>query len=349
MIWGQYMTGLMNRELYTDIKQILDDSRKKAYRSVNSTMVQAYWSIGKRIVEAQSGKEAADYGSHLIKSLSEKLSLEYGKGFDMTNLRRMRKFYLTFKNRDTLCHELSWSHYRALLKIEKDNVRQFYIEECMKSDWSVRELSRQINSSYYERLLSSRDKQSVEKNMTEKSIEKTPRDIIKDPYVLEFLGVEKYEKLYEKDLEKELITHLQSFLLELGRGFSFVGRQKRFYVDGQNYFIDLVFYNYILKCFVLIDLKVGELKHQDIGQMQMYVNYYTRELMNEGDNLPIGIILCADKSDAVVKYTLPENNNQIFASKYMLYIPSEEEFKKELQREREEIEMNKDIEKGTEL
>ncbi len=192
--------------------------------------------------------------------------------------------------------------------------------------------------------MSSTDKQSVEENMVSSLSKSDPIDIIKDPYILEFLGVEKYEKLYEKDLEEQLISHLQSFLLELGRGFSFVGRQKRFYIDGQNYFIDLVFYNYILKCFVLIDLKVGELKHQDIGQMQMYVNYYTREMMNEGDNLPIGIVLCADKSDAVVKYTLPEDNKQIFASKYMLYIPSEEEFRKELQREREEIELQKELE-----
>lgn len=169
----------------------------------------------------------------------------------------------------------------------------------------------------------------------------TPKQVIKDPYVLEFLGINKYEKLYENDLEEKLLTHLQEFLLELGRGFSFVGRQKRFYIDGHNYFIDLVFYNYILKCFVLIDLKIGELKHQDIGQMQMYVNYYTRELMNEGDNLPIGIVLCADKSDAVVKYTLPDDNKQIFASKYMLYIPTEDEFKEELLKEREDIESNK--------
>lgn len=333
-----------SNNLYEEIKLILDQSRSKAYKAVNNAMVEAYWLIGRKIVEAQGGESSAQYGKAIIKNLSESLTKEYGKGFDETNLRRMRKFYTIFENRDTLCHELSWSHYRALLKVENEEARNFYIEECAKSDWSVRELSRQINSFYYERLLSSKDKQSVQENMVSKLSKTDPIDVIKDPYILEFLGIEKYEKLYEKDLEEQLISHLQSFLLELGRGFSFVGRQKRFYIDGQNYFIDLVFYNYILKCFVLIDLKVGELKHQDIGQMQMYVNYYTRELMNEGDNLPIGIVLCADKSDAVVKYTLPENNNQIFASKYMLYIPTEEEFREELKREREEIELQKELE-----
>ncbi len=330
--------------LYDEIRVILDKSRSKAYKAVNNTMVEAYWLIGRKIVEAQGGESSAEYGKAIIKELSTSLTKDYGKGFDETNLRRMRKFYLLFENRDTLCHELSWSHYRALLKVEDEKTRNFYIVECAKCDWSVRELSRQINTFYYERLLSSKDKQSVEENMVSSLSENDPIDVIKDPYILEFLGIEKYEKLYEKDLEEQLISHLQSFLLELGRGFSFVGRQKRFYIDGQNYFIDLVFYNYILKCFVLIDLKVGELKHQDIGQMQMYVNYYTREMMNEGDNLPIGIVLCADKSDAVVKYTLPEDNKQIYASKYMLYIPSEEEFRKELQREREEIELQKELE-----
>lgn len=337
------MSDITEQKLYNDIKYILEQSRNKAYKAVNSTMVEAYWSIGRRIVEAQSGSETAEYGKYLIKELSVRLSEDYGKGFDETNLRRMRKFYLIFENRDTLCHELSWSHYRALLKIESEETRKFYIEECKKSDWSVRELVRQINSFYYERLLSSQDKESVEENMLETSENMSPKEIIRDPYVLEFLGIEKYEKLYEKDLENQLINHLQLFLLELGRGFSFVGRQKRFYIDCQNYFIDLVFYNYILKCFVLIDLKIGELKHQDVGQMQMYVNYYTRELMNEGDNLPIGIVLCADKSDSIVKYTLPENNTQIFASKYMFCIPSEEEFKAELKREHEKMELLKSL------
>lgn len=336
------MTEIVTDKFYDDIKMILETSRKQAVRAVNFAMVEAYWSIGKRIVEEQNGSVNSVYGSNLLGELSKKLTSEYGKGFDETNLSRMRKFFLTFGNRDTLCHDLSWSHYRLLLKLENNEAINFYVEECKKSNWSVRTLSRQINSFYYERLLSSRDKESVKIEANRESNQLTPKEIIKDPYVLEFLGIDKYEKLYESDLEGKLLSHLQEFLLELGRGFSFVGRQKRFYIDGQNYFIDLVFYNYILKCFVLIDLKIGELKHQDIGQMQMYVNYYTRELMNEGDNLPIGIVLCADKSEAIVKYTLPEDNKQIFASKYMLYIPSEAEFKEEILKEREEIEANKE-------
>lgn len=337
------MSNITNNNLYENIKNIVETSKKSVMKSVNQTMVDAYWNIGRLIVEFQDGEESAEYGSALIEEISTKLTNEYGAGFDKTNLRRMRKFYLLFINRDTLCHDLSWSHYRALLKVDNELARNFYIEECKNSSWSVRELSRQINSFYYERLIASKDKKSVMNNMRSNSEVMQPQNVIKDPYVLEFLGINKFEKLYEKDLEKQLINHLQEFLLELGRGFSFVGRQKRFQIDDQNYFIDLVFYNYILKCFVLIDLKVGELKHQDIGQMQMYVNYYTRELMNEGDNLPIGIVLCADKSDAVVKYTLPEDNKQIFASKYMLYIPTEEEFIKEIQRERELLETEKQL------
>ncbi|MGB3366342.1 MAG: PDDEXK nuclease domain-containing protein [Acidaminobacteraceae bacterium] len=337
------MMNLINNNLYDDIRSILNLSRKKAVKAVNSSMVEAYWNIGRLIVEFQGGKDSAEYGTSLLEDLSNKLTKDYGAGFDKTNLRRMRKFYLIYENRDTLCHELSWSHYRALLKIENAQAREFYVDECIKSGWSVRELSRQINSFYFERLLASKDKKSVIDNMLSTNVDLSPQEVIKDPYILEFLGINQFEKLYEKDLEKQLINHLQQFLLELGRGFSFVGRQKRFHVDDQDYFIDLVFYNYILKCFVLIDLKVGALKHQDIGQMQMYVNYYTREMMNEGDNLPIGIVLCADKSDAVVKYTLPEDNKQIFASKYMLYIPTEEEFIKEIQREREVIQLEKDL------
>ena len=338
------MSGIEEQKINEDISNILERARGKAYAAANYAMVEAYWSIGRIIVESQEGNDLAEYKKYLIRDLSKKLTKEYGRGFDESNLRRMRKFYSIFKIRDTLCPELSWSHYRILLKIDRDDIRKFYLQECINSRWSVRELTRQINSFYYERLLASKDKDLVKLNMENNKIATQPEDVIKDPYVLEFLGINKYEKLYEKDLEGALIGHLQEFLLELGRGFSFVGRQKRFYIDGQNYFIDLVFYNYILKCFVLIDLKVDELTHQDLGQMQMYVNYYTRELMNDGDNPPIGIVLCADKSDAVVKYTLPENNTQIFASKYMLYIPTEEELKREIERERRLIETEKELE-----
>lgn len=241
----------------------------------------------------------------------------------------MRQFYRTFPIRQTLSSELSWSHYTLLMRIEDEKTRQFYLQECIKANWSVRQLKRQIGTFYYERLLASQDKEAVAKEIG-KPEKVDPKSIIKDPYVLEFLGIEGNIKFYEKDLEQAIIDHLQKFLLEFGRGFSFVARQQRITFDGRHFFIDLVFYNYILKCFVLIDLKLGDLTHQDLGQMQMYVNYYTREKMNEGDNAPIGIVLCADKSKQVVEYTLPEDNNQVFASKYKLYMPTEEEFKKAL-------------------
>lgn len=258
------------------------------YHAANFAMVRAYWEIGKSIVEKQGGEQRAEYGTQLIKALSKQMTADFGKGFTVSNLGYMRQFYLTFQNYHALRGELAWTHYRLLMKVENEKARQFYLEECVKSDWSTRQLERQINSFFYERLLSSKDK-------------------------------------------KDVASEIQK--LEPGRGFSFVARQKRFTFDGEHFFIDLVFYNYILKCFVLIDLKTGKLTHQDLGQMQMYVNYYTREMMNEGDNLPIGIVLCADKSESVVRYTLPEDNRQIFTSKYKLYLPSEEELRRELQRE----------------
>jgi hypothetical protein len=235
------------------------------------------------------------------------------------------------------------------MRVENENARNFYLEEAIKSNWSTRQLDRQINSFFYERLLSSQNKEEVSKEITQLEKSKSPEDIIRDPYVLEFLGLEANTDFYESDLEQALITHLQKFLLELGRGFSFVARQKRFTFDGRHFRIDLVFYNYILKCFVLIDLKIGDLTHQDLGQMQMYVHYYEREMMNEGDNPPIGIVLCADKSDSIVKYTLPEDEKQIFASKYKLYLPSEEELLNELNKEYLTIESYADKEKDKKL
>ena len=329
---------IMDLTFYSHIKEILDNARKKTYNAINFAMVEAYWEIGKSIVEMQGGNETADYGTNLLVLLSEKLTSEYGKGFTVTNLRYMRQFYLSFQNRHTLCDELSWSHYRLIMKVENENARQFYIEETIKSNWSVRQLERQINTFSYERLLSSNGNYDVVLDTTKREVGKKPTDVIRDPYVLEFLGVGNNSSFYESDLEQGLINHLQKFLLELGRGFSFVSRQQHINFDGRHFYIDLVFYNYILKCFVLIDLKTGDLTHQDIGQMQMYVNYYTKEKMNDGDNPPIGIILCSDKSDTLVKYTLPEGQNQIYASKYMLYIPSEEELRKEILLERENLE-----------
>lgn len=323
----------MEQQFYEQIKFILSEARNKVYKTANFAMVEAYWNIGKSIVEQQDGYEKAEYGSRLISELSKQMTVDFGKGFTATNLKYMRQFYLTFPNSHALRDELSWTHYRLLMRVENENARQFYMEEAIKSNWSTRQLERQINAFFYERLLSSQNKEKVTEEILKSEPAKVPEDIIRDPYVLEFLGLNPNDDFYESDLEEALITHLQKFLLELGRGFSFVARQKRITFDGRHFRIDLVFYNYILKCFVLIDLKIGDLTHQDLGQMQMYVHYYERELMNEGDNPPIGIVLCADKSESVVKYTLPENETQIFASKYKLYLPSEEELLQELQRE----------------
>ena len=255
---------------------------------------------------------------------------EFGKGFNISNLRNMRRFYLTFPIQDALRPELSWSHYRILMRVPDEKVRTFYIEEAVKSGWSVRQLERQINTLFYQRILASRDKGSVAAEIQTTEPKPEYEQIIKDPYVLEFLNLPANEHFYESSLEQALIDHLQKFLLELGRGFSFVARQKHFNVDGRHFYIDLVFYNYILKCFVLIDLKTGDLTHQDIGQMQMYVNYYTRYQMNEGDNPPVGLLLCAQKSDTLVQLTLPEDNRQIYAAKYMPYMPTVEELRREL-------------------
>ena len=329
---------MLNSEFYSDIKEILETARKKAYAAINFAMVEAYWEIGKRIVEMQGGNASSDYGKQLIKEFSKKLTIDYGKGFDESNLRRMRQFYLCFKKRGAVRHELSWTHYRLIMKVENEKARLFYMEEAIKSNWSTRQLSRQINTFSYERLLASKGNYDVVEDTTKKETPMKPKDVIKDPYVLEFLGIDGSSNLYESDLEQGLINRLQKFLLELGRGFSFIARQQHLNIDGRHFYIDLVFYHYILKCFVLLDLKTGDLTHQDIGQMQMYVNYYTKEKMLDGDNPPIGIILCSDKSDALVKYTIPEGYNQIFTSKYKLYIPTEEELRKEILLERESLE-----------
>ena len=317
-------------QTYNSIRHSIVQAQHKLTAAVNSAMVTAYWEIGEQIYKACGENDRTAYGKGLLDFLSAKLTAEFGRGFDVSNLRNMRRFYLTFPIRETLSPELSWSHYVKLMRISDEKERAFYTEECAKSAWSVRQLERQIHTMYYQRLLSSQDKAPVAAEIQTTEPKPEYEKIVKDPYVMEFLQIKPDTHVFESDLEQALIDHLQQFLLELGRGFSFVARQKRFTLDGQNFYIDLVFYNYILKCFVLIDLKMGQLTHQDIGQMQMYVNYYTRELMNEGDNPPIGIVLCADKSDAIVKYTLPEGNRQIFASKYFTYLPTEEELKREL-------------------
>ncbi|MEA2034284.1 MAG: PDDEXK nuclease domain-containing protein [Euryarchaeota archaeon] len=326
---------LPSDEIYLNIRRSVITAQRQVYAAVNCAMVQTYREVGEQIYCACGENFRAEYGKNLLKFLSEKLTKEFGSNFSERNLRYMRQFYAAFPIRNALRSELSWTHYRLLMRVSDEKARDFYMDECAKSNWSSRQLERQINSFFYERLLASRDKEDVIKEDVIKEAESGElkpeyERIIKDPYVLEFLNLEANPKFYEKDLEEALITNLQKFLLELGRGFSFVSRQKRISFDGRHFYIDLVFYNYILKCFVLIDLKLGDLTHQDLGQMQMYVNYYTREMRTEGDNPPVGIVLCADKSDAVVRYTLPEDNSQIFASKYMLYMPTEEEFKREL-------------------
>lgn len=325
---------IQEKVIFEEVKKILQEARNKVYKTANNAMVEAYWNIGRIIVEKQSGNEKAEYGVALLKNLSKEMTKEFGKGFTLTNLKYMRQFYLTFPKSHALSDQLSWTHYRLLMRVENENARNFYIEEAIKSNWSTRQLERQITTLFYERILSSKNKEKVSQEIYKLEPKKNrPEDIIKDPYVLEFLGLPENIDFLEKNLEQSLINHLQKFLLELGRGFSFVARQKRITFDGRHFYIDLVFYNYILKCFVLIDLKLGDLTHQDLGQMQMYVHYFQEEMMNEGDNPPIGIVLCADKSDSIVKYTLPKGEKQIFASKYMLYLPSEEELLLELKKE----------------
>lgn len=327
----EQLKAIQNPEqTYNSIRHSIVQAQHKLSTAVNSAMVTTYWEIGEQLYKACGENDRAGYGKGLLRFLANNLTAEFGKGFDESNLRKMRQFYCVYPIRDTLCPELSWSHYRLLMRIADENARAFYTEECVKAAWSVRQLERQIHTMYYQRLLSSQDKAPVSAEIQTSEPKPEYEKIVKDPYVMEFLQIKPDTHVFESDLEQALIDHLQQFLLELGRGFSFVARQKRFTLDGQNFYIDLVFYNYILKCFVLIDLKMGQLTHQDIGQMQMYVNYYTRELMNDGDNPPIGIVLCADKSDAIVKYTLPENNSQIFASKYFTYLPTEDELKREL-------------------
>ncbi len=330
----QYLQIAPNsEETYHSIRHSIVRAQHKLTTAVNSAMVMAYWEIGEQIYKACGENDRAGYGKNLLQYLSNLLTAEFGKGFDVSNLRNMRRFYLTFPIQETLSPELSWSHYVKLMKVQDKIARDFYADECIKSAWSVRQLERQIHTMYYQRILASQDKVSVAAEIQTTVPKPEYEKIVKDPYVMEFLQIKPDTHVYEGELEQALIDHLQQFLLELGRGFSFVARQKRFSLEGQDFFIDLVFYNYILKCFILIDLKMGQLTHQDIGQMQMYVNYYTREMMNEGDTPPIGIVLCADKNDSVVKYTLPENNTQIFASKYFTYLPSEDELKRELRLE----------------
>jgi predicted nuclease of restriction endonuclease-like (RecB) superfamily len=323
-------------QVYNNILSTLINAKQKVYSAINFAMVEAYWDIGRQIMEAQDNNPRAEYGVQLLKYLSDRLTREFGKGFDATNLRKMRQFYQVFPIRDTLCLELSWSHYRLLMKIDNAERRKFYLKECAESNWSVRQLERQITTFYYERLLATQKegKESVKNEIQETEPKTGPDYILKDPYILEFLELNENKNYHESELEQALIDNLQGFLLELGKGFSFVARQKRITLDGDHYYIDLVFYNYILKCFVVIDIKTGKLTYQDIGQIDFYVRYFEDNIKQKDDNPTIGIVLCSEKKYAMAKYSVLADNDHLFASKYMTYLPTEEELKQELERER---------------
>ena len=329
------MSGLQNQSVINEIKQILTEAREKVARTVNNELLLAYWNIGRVIVESeQAGSEKAEYGKQLLKSLSKELTRELGKGFSRSNLQNMRLLYLNYPICQSLSGKLSFTHYCELFSVSDKNARSFYEQEAQNSNWSVRELKRQINTSLFERLLLSNGDVNKEKVLSlakQCAIYAKPNDILKDPYVFEFLGIPENKPMLEKDLEKALIVKIEKFLLELGRGFMFVGSQQRITLGNTHYYVDMVFYNKILKAYVLIDLKMGSLKPENIGQMNMYVNYYANEVNDEGDDKPIGIILCADTSEIVAEYALGGLENQIFASKYVYYIPNKEELIQQVQ------------------
>ncbi|OJU76522.1 MAG: hypothetical protein BGO09_16515 [Bacteroidetes bacterium 47-18] len=330
---------LINPSIIPDIKAIIARTKDKTIRTIDHQRTLMYWHIGKRIFEEeQDGKDRADYGTYLIKYLSEQLQPEFGSGFSSRQLNWYRQFYRTFPIVSALRTQLSWTQYKMLLSVDNEDKREFYIAETIKNNWTSRQLERQLYSNLYERLLLSNDKESV---LAVARNEKQPSDakeIIKDPMLLEFLGLKREASYYERDLENAIITHLQDFLLELGNGFSFVARQKRIHLDGDEFFADLVFYNRLLQCFVIIEIKTHKLTHQDIGQLQMYVNYYDRIEKLPHENPTIGILLCAKKNDTVVKFTLPEGQKQIIASQYELYLPTEKQLLEEVKKELESFE-----------
>ena len=326
-------------ELFDIIKNLIEQSKNRVYKTVNTEMINLYWNIGKMIVEKQEGHNRAKYGDYLIESLSIQLTNEFGKGFSTRNLKRMRKLYLYYPKRTTMLSQLTWSHYLELIKIDDESKRNFYMNECINSNLDVRELQRQRTTLLYERIANSKD----ESKLLELSIKGhniyENKDIIKDPFVLEFLDIKESTNYLESDLEKNILEHLKEFLLELGKGFTFVGNQVRITIDTDHFYPDLIFYNRILNCFVIIDLKIGKVTHKDIGQMQMYVNYYDREIKQETENKTIGILLSTDKNETVVKYTLPEDNKTIFSSEFRLTIPSEKEFIDVIENEKKNMEL----------
>ncbi len=325
--------------LYTSVREILLSARGKAYTAVNFAMVQSYWQIGRLITEEElHGKQRADYGKQLLHHLAKRLTAEFGKGFDERELRRICQFYRCFPIRDTLCPQLSWSHYRRLLSVENEDARLWYMREAAESVWSVRQLDRQISTLYYDRLLSSTDQTGVRHEAQERLAQVTPESYIKDPLVLEFLNIKDYPALRESTLEQALIDNLQTFLLELGRGFCFVARQKRMRFEDEDFYLDLVFYHSILKCHVLIDLKIGKLTHQDVGQMDSYIRMFDHLHKNEDDNPTIGLILCSQKNEAIARYSVLHDAQQLFASKYILTLPSIEQLQQEIEKKRRKME-----------
>ncbi|GMU87702.1 MAG: hypothetical protein AMXMBFR48_29430 [Ignavibacteriales bacterium] len=330
----------LRKELIEQIQNIIASAKERAIRSVDSERVLMYWQIGKVILEEeQQGKERAGYGDFLIKSLSQTLQPRFGSGFSVRQLEMCRQFFRTFPIANALRSQFNWTHYRTLIRIDNEEKREFYIAEATKNNWTARQLERQVNSQLFERLLISNDVKAVLEVARDEKLPGEAREIIKDPMILEFLGLKREAAYYEKDLESAIITHLQDFLLEIGNGFSFVARQKRIHLEGDEFFVDLVFYNRLLQCFVLIEIKTSKLNHQDIGQMQMYVNYYDRFEKQNFENQTIGILLCAYKNDAMVRITLPENNKSIVASKYQLYLPTEQQLIEEVKKEIEKMDM----------
>ena len=327
------------KPIFEEIKSLVNSSRERVYTTVNTEMLNLYWNIGKIIMEIQQGNERASYGEAVLKKLSDKLTNEFGKGFSIINLRRMRKFYGLFKIRSSMMNELTWTHYLELIKIEEENKRKFYINECINCRWSVRELQRQISSLLYERLALSQNKEKILELAQKGQVLRTGKDLVKDPFVLEFLDIKENKDYLESDLEKNILEHLKEFLLELGKGFMFVGSQVRITLEEDHFYPDLVFYNRLLKCFVIIDLKIGEITHQDIGQMQMYVNYYDRDIKSQNENQTVGILLSTKKNKTVVKYTLPQDNKNIFASEYKLNLPSEQELIEAVEEEKKNLQL----------
>ncbi len=330
------MNNIIEQQLISDIKQIVLNSKIQIQQNVNTVMVQTYWSIGRLIVEnEQKGKQRASYGKQQLEIISNNLKEEFGKGFDISNLRKMRQFYTLFPKQDSVSLKLSWTHYRVLIRIENKDSRLWYLNEAITNSWSVRALERQISTLYYERLLSSKEKGLVEIEAKEKTkdLEINVKDYLRDPYIFDLLNLPS-DTLLESNIEQSLINNLQKFLLELGRGFAFVSRQERLVVEDQDFYIDLVFYNFKLKCFLLIDLKLGKLTHQDVGQMDTYVRVYDKFHKESNDNATIGLILCSEQSQAVAKYSVLADSKQLFSSKYLPYLPSVDELEKELLRER---------------